>query len=64
MFIKAIHRSFAKSFKHSKGAIGNESSLGNNFHFPKHKELFNEGFYDGEDHDYNDNTFESQFSKH
>ena len=31
-----------------KGSFGKESSLGFNSGFPKHKELFTEGYYTGE----------------
>ena len=59
-------RTFAKSNKFAKGAVGKESSLGSNFSFPRHKELFTEGYYDGEGdsgENYQDNSFESPYSK-
>jgi len=65
MLMRFVSRGFATNAKHSKGSIGKEGTMGNNFEFPRHKELFNEGYYDddpnkgirSEDH------FESKFSK-
>jgi len=64
MLIKSIIRSFG-SVKHPKGDIGKQNTLGANFHFPRHKELFNEGYYNGETNSEHDddgsNTFNSPF---
>jgi len=44
--------------------MGKEGSIGNNFSFPRHKELFNEGYYDGEPGDVDEqDLFESPISK-
>lgn len=58
MLNKAV-RNFAS--KGAKGSLGKQQSLGANFSFPRHKELFNEGYYD-EEKDIND-TFKSPFSQ-
>jgi len=57
MLNKAV-RNFAS--KGAKGSLGKQQSLGANFSFPRHKELFNEGYYD-EEKDIND-TLKSPFS--
>lgn len=65
MLMKSVFRSFTSSANHPKGGIGKEGSMGNNFTFPRHKELFNEGYYD-EDQDKSvdsDTHFESKWSK-
>jgi len=49
-------RFFATSNKFGKGAFGTESNIGSIFSFPRHKELFNEDFYQGEP-DPNDDGF-------
>lgn len=42
-------RSFARrGVKHPKGGFGREGTLGANSGFPKHKDLFTEGYYSGE----------------
>ena len=48
MLINCLNYNFTTNAKHPKGSIGKEGSLGNNFSFPRHKELFNEGYYNGE----------------
>jgi len=65
MLTKYVSRGFTTNAKHPKGSIGKEGTLGNNFSFPRHKELFNEGYYD-DDPDSGVNSedhFESKFSK-
>ena len=43
------YRFFARrGFKYPKGAMGKESSAAANSGFPKHKELFTEGYFNGE----------------
>lgn len=39
--------------KYAKGSAGKENSMGSNFSFPRHKELFNQDYYEGDqgDHD-------------
>jgi len=55
-------RSFGS--KLPKGSFGKESTLGANFSFPRHKELFNEGYYQGDDPtDDGSDMFKSPFSK-
>ena len=55
-----MQKTFAKSHKFSKGMVGKESSLGSNFSFPRHKELFNEGYYNGDgSENFEDDTFVS-----
>ena len=40
--------------------VGKEGSLGSNFSFPRHKELFNEGYYNGDgSENFEDDTFVS-----
>ena len=39
-------RAFAKF---AKGGYGRESTLSNNFSFPKHKEAFNQEFFEGDE---------------
>lgn len=39
-------RAFAS--RYPKGSWGKEDTLGTNSGFPRHKELFNEGYYNGE----------------
>ena len=63
MLINSIRCGFTTSAKFPKGSIGKESSLGANFSFPRHKELFNEGFYEGEPDVNEDDYFESPVSK-
>ena len=44
-----MFRSFGRrGIKYPKGSFGKENSLGFNSGFPKHKELFTEGYYTGE----------------
>jgi hypothetical protein len=38
-------RAFAK---YAKGGYGKESTLSNNFSFPRHKEIFNQAYFGGE----------------
>lgn len=58
-------RSFAKSTKFPGGSIGREGNLSNNFSFPKHKELFQQGYYNGDEDRPIDESdyFESPVSK-
>ena len=37
-----------RGIQHPKGTFGREQTLAANSGFPKHKELFTEGYYDGE----------------
>jgi hypothetical protein len=48
-----------RGVKHAKGSFGKEESIGANSGFPKHKELFTEGYYSGEPQN---DDFESQFA--
>ena len=66
MLMKFVSRGFTTNAKHPKGSIGKEESIGNNFSFPRHKELFNEGYYDEDPNTSGldaDDHFESKFSK-
>jgi hypothetical protein len=64
MLINCIRCSFTTNAKQPKGSVGKEGSLGNNFSFPRHKELFTTGYYDGEPGDIDENEmFESPISK-
>lgn len=64
MLINSIRCTFTTKAKHPKGSIGKEGSLGSNFSFPRHKELFNTGYYDGENNEIDDtDMFESPISK-
>jgi hypothetical protein len=56
MLSKCI-RHFAS--KHPKGNIGKQGSMASNFSFPRHKELFTEHFYEGEEHPGDDGTQET-----
>lgn len=63
LLIKSI-RNFTNSAKFPKGALGKEGSLGNNFSFPRHKEMFTEGYYEGENDEVDEGEyFESPISK-
>ena len=42
-------RTFAS--RYPKGSFGKEGTLGANSGFPRHKELFNEGYYEGDQED-------------
>jgi hypothetical protein len=44
--LQTSQRTFAR--KVAKGAYGKESTLGNNFEFPKHKELLQGDYYNEE----------------
>lgn len=56
----ASMRAFAS--KHSKGSFGKEQSLGSNFSFPKHKELFADHYYRGDpEHDVQEEDDENSF---
>lgn len=64
MLINCVRCGFTTKAKHPKGSIGKEGSLGSNFSFPRHKELFNTGYYDGENDDVDEaEMFESPISK-
>lgn len=64
MLINFIRCSFTTRPKFPKGSIGKENTLGNNFSFPRHKELFNSGYYDGEEGEFNQAEYlESPISK-
>lgn len=64
MLINCVRCGFTTKAKHPKGSIGKEGSLGSNFSFPRHKELFNTGYYDGENDDADEaEMFESPISK-
>ena len=64
MLLKTLHRTFAKSNRFAKGMLGNEGSLSSNFAFPRHKELFNEGYYNGDgSENFEDDTFVSPVQK-
>jgi hypothetical protein len=65
MLINCIRCGFTTNAKFPKGAVGKEGSLGSNFSFPRHKELFNTGYYDAEGNDSadEDDMFESPISK-
>ena len=53
-------RMFArKGVRQPKGSFGKEDTLGANSGFPKHKELFTEGYYSGEPQN---EDFEKQFA--
>jgi len=58
--MKAISNLYTKRAfsKYSKGGFGKESSLANNFSFPRHKELFNEGYYEGEQEEESSSAFD------
>ena len=44
--LQSSQRSFARRL--AKGTFGKEDNLSNKFEFPKHKELFQEGYYNEE----------------
>jgi hypothetical protein len=59
-------RGFTTKAKNPKGSIGKESTPGANFSFPRHNELFQEGFYNGDGEEGGIDSkdhFQSPFSK-
>jgi len=65
---QSLYNLHARSFsKWHKGASGKENTMGSHFEFPRHKELFNQHYYEDNANDFDEtsaNNIESPFSDH